>query len=85
MARDVEGVAGEEFDERVATVFFGEGGEALFELREGGFGGADGAAAGEAAEGDGESGGGGEGKDEDQGEAGGGDAAGGKRQARWRW
>ena len=72
---DFEGVAGEEFDEGIATIAFGEGGEALLELREGGFGGADGAAAGEAAQGQRQSGGSGDGQNQDQGEAGGGDAA----------
>ena len=46
---DVESVAGEEFDEGVLTITLGKGGEALGELRKRGFGGFDGAPAGQAA------------------------------------
>jgi hypothetical protein len=75
---DVEGVPGEKFDKGVfalVPVAFGEGGEALLELREGGFGGSDGPAAGEAAQRKRQPGGCGYGQDQDQSEAGGGDGA----------
>ena len=74
-AGDVQSIAGEQFNEGIATVAFGEGGEALLELREGGFGGSDGAAAGQAAQRQRQSGGSGDGQNQDQCEAGGGDAA----------
>ena len=73
--RDVQRVAGQEFYKRILPVALCKGGEALLELREGGFGGSNGAAASEAAQGQGQAGGCGEGQNQDQGEAGGGHAA----------
>ena len=72
---DFEGVAGQEFNKGILAVALGEGGEALLELREGGFGGSDRAAAGQAAQGQRQSGGSGNGQNQDQSEAGGGHAS----------
>ena len=72
---DVESVAGQKFDKGIVAVAFRESGEALLELREGGFGGSDGAAAGQAAQGQRQSGGSGDGQNQDQCEAGGGHAS----------
>ncbi len=72
---DVERVAGKKLDKRILAVALGERGEALLELREGGFGGSDGAAAGQAAQGQRQSGGSGNGQNQDQREASGGDAS----------
>ena len=73
--RDVERVAGQKFNKGILPVALGESGEALLELREGGFGGSDRAAAGQAAQGQRQSGGSGNGQNQDQSEAGGGHAA----------
>ena len=73
--RDVERVAGQKFNKGIVAVALGEGGEALLELREGGFGGSDRAAAGQAAQGQRQPGGGGNGQNQDQSEAGGGHAS----------
>ncbi len=72
---DIEGIAGEEFYERVVPILFGKGGEALLELREGGLGGTDGPAAGEAAQGQRQTGGRGYDENQDESEAGGGHAS----------
>ena len=72
---DFEGFAGQQFDERILAVAFGEGAEALLELRKGGFGGSHGAAAGETAQRERQPGGRGDGQHEDDGEARDGDAA----------
>ncbi len=72
---DIEGIAGQEFDERIVALTFLKSGEALLELREGGFGGLDGAASREASQRHDESGGSGNGKNQDQRETGGGDAS----------
>ena len=68
----------------ILAVALGEGGEALLELREGGFGGSDGAAAGQAAQGQRQPGGRGNGQNQDECEARGGDAAMRKGAAHWR-
>ena len=73
--RHVQRVAGQQFDERIVAVALGERGQALLELREGGFGGSDGAAASQAAQGQSQPGARGDGQNQNQREAGGGHAA----------
>ena len=75
----MEGVAGQQFNEGITAVAFGESGESLLELREGRFSGSDGAAARQAVQRQRESGGSGDGQNQDECEAGGSDAAIGKR------
>ena len=72
---DIQSIAGQEFDKGIAAVAFGEGSEALLELREGGFGDSDRAAASQAAQRQRQPGGSGDGHNQDQPEAGGGYAA----------
>src|SRR4029077_21162087 len=71
---DFESVTGQQFNKRIAVcndaVPLSEGDEALLELREGGFGGSDRPAAGQAAQGQRQSGGSGDRQNQDQSEAG---------------
>jgi len=75
---DIEGIAGKEFYKGIfvpVNIALNEGCQALLELREGGFGGTDGPAAGQAAQGQSQACGSSDGEDQDESEAGGGYAS----------